>query len=250
MKAVAIIQARMRSSRLPGKVMADLAGMPMLEHVVRRTQRAKSVELVVVATSVNPEDDVISAFCKDAVILCFRGSEDDVLDRYYQAAVKYAADPIVRLTADCPLLDPDVIDRVMETFRECECDYASNTVVPTFPDGLDVEVFGWHVLERAWREAGLKSEREHPTSFIFNRPSEFRLFNVQNDVDLSGLRWTVDEPQDLEFVQQVCSHLGPEPVFGMKDILDLLRDHPELLNINSGFERNEGYLKSLLEDEA
>jgi len=249
-RTVAIIQARMGSGRCPGKVMAEVGGRPMLDHVVRRAQQATTIELVVVATSDRPSDDAIADFCAQHSISCIRGSEDDVLDRYYQASKAFDVDPIVRLTADCPLLDPAVIDSVVRTFRAGDYDYVSNALEPTYPDGLDTEVFGFGVLEKAWREASRMTEREYPTSYIFEHPTRFRLHNVRNDVDLSNLRWTVDEPKDLEFVRRIYGELGPEPSFGMQEILDLLRRHPELATINAGIGRNEGYQRSLEEDAA
>jgi len=248
MRSVGIIQARMGSTRRPGKVLADLAGKPMLYHVVKRAQQARGLDLVVVATSDQPRDEGIEQYCSDIGTPCFRGSEDDVLDRYIQAARLFEADRVVRLTADCPLLDPQVIDEVISAYSRGGYDYVSNFLEPTYPDGLDNEVCGREVLERAWREARLKTEREYVTVYIWKNPDLFRLFNVRNDKDLSHLRWTVDEPEDLEFVREVYKHLGPEPSFGMNEILTLLEEHPELNDINSQFTRNEGYQKSLLED--
>jgi spore coat polysaccharide biosynthesis protein SpsF len=243
----AIIQARMASTRLPGKVMADLAGKPLVERVVERTRLAASLDLVLVATSDRPSDDPLASHCAARDILCFRGSQDDVLDRYYRAASEIGADVIVRLTADCPLLDPGVIDSVVETFRSGEFDYVSNTLRPTYPDGLDTEVFGREALDRAWRKATLSSEREHVTPYIWKHPDQFRVGNVANEEDLSALRWTVDEPQDLEFVRRVYTSLGNRQ-FSMSDVLAVLREYPDLAEINGGFARNEGYQKSLRED--
>lgn len=248
MKTVAIIQARMGSTRLPGKVMADVAGRPLLYHVVKRAQQARTLDLVIVATSDQPADDVVARFCAEANIPCFRGSEDDVLDRYYQAAKNHEAAVVVRLTADCPLLDPSVIDKVVQAFRAGYYDYVSNVVPPTYPDGLDTEVFRVDALERAWREALVKSDREHVTPYIAEQPDLFRLGNVSYPQDLSGLRWTVDRPEDLEFVRRVHDYLGPAPSFGMMAILALLREHPELMEINSGIQRNKAYQKPLRED--
>ena len=248
MKIVAIIQARMTSSRLPGKVMADLAGRPLLDHVVKRAQRAHRLDLVTVATSDRPTDDVVACFCVERNIPYFRGSEEDVLDRYYQAARSFSAEVIVRLTADCPLLDPKVIDRVVRFFQAGDYDYVSIGIERTYPEGLDTEVLRWSALERAWREACLKSEREHVTPYLWKQPALFRLGNVKHKQDLSCLRWTVDRPQDLEFVRRVYDYLGPDPTFGMEEVLALLRRHPELQTINAGIESNEGYTKSLRED--
>jgi spore coat polysaccharide biosynthesis protein SpsF len=250
MKIVAILQARMSSTRLPGKVLAEVVGKPLLEHVVRRARQAQMLNQVVVATTTEPSDDALVRFCVENNIPCFRGQVNDVLDRYYQAALRFDADVIVRLTADCPLLDPLVIDKVVGLFSEEKCDYASNVHPPTFPDGLDTEVFGMNVLRQAWQEARLTSEREHVTAYIWKRPKVFRLVNLRNEVDTSSLRWTVDELCDLEFVQAVYLHLyraGQAP-FRMADILALLEREPALKEINAGLERNEGYAKSIRED--
>lgn len=247
MKTVAIIQARMASSRLPGKVMADIAGKPMLFHVVTRAKQARNIDLVIVATSIGTDDDPVEHFCREADIPCFRGSLDDVLDRFYQAARHFQGDTIVRLTADCPLLDPRVIERTVETFLAGNCDYASNALTCTYPDGLDTEVFSFRVLERAWAEATLRSEREHVTPYIRNHPDIFRLENVCNTCDLSSLRWTVDEAKDLAFVRAVYEHFG-KTLFGMEEVLSLLDRDPRLLELNAGIGRNEGYIKSLCQD--
>ncbi len=248
MKRVAIVQARMHSTRLPGKVMTELAGKPMLYYVVHRARQASNLDMVAVATSDQPADDIIAQYCGEIGIPFFRGSLDDVLDRYYQAARWYSADVIVRLTADCPLIDPGIIDRVVGVFQAGNYDYVSNIHNPTYPDGLDTETFTLQAIERAWREATLKSEREHVTSYIWKHPNLFHLANVENDIDLSALRWTVDEPQDLEFVRRIYHYLGPTSSFGMIEVLALLRKHPDLNGVNAEFERNEGYHKSLRED--
>ncbi|MGD0657626.1 MAG: glycosyltransferase family protein [Syntrophorhabdales bacterium] len=243
---VAVIQARMSSTRLPAKVLMDIAGKPMLYHVVMRARRAKRINLVTVATSTHPDDDPVSLFCSAGEVPCFRGSLDDVLDRFYQAARHFNAGAVVRITADCPLLDPEVMDRVVQAFLEVNVDYASNTLKCTYPDGLDVEVFSMDSLEKAWRQAELKSEREHVTPFIYNHQDIFSALNVRHATDLSALRWTVDEKEDLAFVRAVYDRLGT--IFGMKEVLSLVRQFPELQATNAGFVRNEGYLKSLQED--
>lgn len=248
MKTIVILQARMGSTRLPNKVMADLAGEPLLARVIQRAQAISGVDQVVVATTTAERDrpllDLARRYGADALA----GSEDDVLDRYTQTARAFGAQVIVRVTGDCPLLDPQVSGRVLARFCQGDVDYASNTLTPTFPDGLDTEVFSRAALERAWREAQLTSEREHVTPYIWKNPDKFRLANVTNDVNLFGWRWTVDEPADLEFVRAVYSHFET-PQFGMQDILNLLREHPELSDINAGFARNEGYEKSLRADQ-
>jgi spore coat polysaccharide biosynthesis protein SpsF len=230
-------------------VLMDIAGHPMLRHVVSRVYQAEMLDEVVVATSDNVSDDSVAALCEQEGIPCFRGSENDVLDRYYQAARWLGADRIVRITADCPLIDPVVVGKVVAVYLDGGCDYASNTIERTYPDGLDTEVFSFEALERAWREARLMSEREHVTSYIWKNRGLFKLRQVTQEADLSDLRWTVDEPEDLEFVRRVYEHLyQPDQVFLMEDIVRLLERHPELLEINQGFGVNEGYLRSLQED--
>jgi len=225
----------------------DIAGRPMLFHVVSRVQWAKTINLVAVATSIHPEDDTIEAFCREKDIPCYRGNLDDVLDRYYQAACEYGADVIVRLTADCPLLDHDLIDKVVKVFHSGDADYASNALECTYPDGLDTEVFSRSALEDAWQNAKLMSEREHVTAYIYKHPEWFRIAKIKNIEDLSALRWTVDEPDDLAFVRSVFQHMGSSD-FGMADVVDLLQRQPELVRFNSHVGRNEGYGKSLAED--
>lgn len=250
MSVVAVLQARTGSSRLPGKVMADLAGEPLLARVIERAQAVPGVQTVVVATTAAERDRSILDLAKACGAKAYAGSEEDVLDRYYQAVRQLGGEVVVRLTGDCPLLDPRVSARVLERFLKGDVDYASNTLVPTFPDGLDTEVFSFAALERAWRESVLASEREHVTPYIWKNPSKFRLAGITDEVDRSGLRWTVDEAQDLEFVRAVYKHLyrdGEQP-FGMDEVLALLETKPELKVMNTGFSRNEGYEKSLRED--
>jgi spore coat polysaccharide biosynthesis protein SpsF len=244
MNVVAIIQSRMGSSRFPGKVMMEIAGRPMLFRVVERVRKASMVNLVTIATSIKSVDDPIFSYCEEEGIPCFRGSEEDVLDRFYRAAKHFQADVVVRLTSDCPLHDPVIIDLTVETLLEGDVDFVSGGMKTTYPDGLDAAAFRIDVLESTWREAKLKSEREHVTPYIYHHPEIFRMKTIHHTEDLSYLRWTVDEPQDLEFVRAVYAHFGDE-AFGMKEVLDLLRRHPELNRINAGITRNEGYLKSL-----
>ena len=247
-KVVAIVQARMGSSRCPGKVLADVVGRPLLWHVVQRARRVRAVDQVIVATTAKPADDAVEAFCEQHEISCFRGSENDVLDRYYQAAKNSRAEAVVRITADCPVLDSEVVDRVMEVYLAGGYDYVTNGLVFTYPDGLEAEVFSFAALEKTWREARRAADREHASMYM-QTSGLFRVKNVENDVDLSArnLRWTVDEPQDLEFVRAVYARLYSErrPFFGLKEILELLDREPELEAINGGFIRNEGYYKTL-----
>ncbi len=247
MHTVAIIQARMGSTRLPGKVLADVCGRPLLARVIERARAIQNVDRVVVATTAGDHDRSVLEVARQHGVDAFAGNEDDVLDRFYQAAKAYCAQMIVRLTADCPLLDPGVSGRVVAVFSSGAYDYVSNTLTRTFPDGLDTEVFSFAALDRAWTEAGLVSEREHVTPYIWKHPEHFRVANVSGERDLSEHRWTVDEPRDLEFVRAVYAKLG-EGDFGMAEVLGLLASHPELSTVNAGITLNEGYLKSLRED--
>jgi glutamate-1-semialdehyde aminotransferase/spore coat polysaccharide biosynthesis protein SpsF (cytidylyltransferase family) len=242
---VAIVQARMGSSRLPGKTIADVAGRPLLLHVVERVQRARRVDKVVVATTDQSSDDPIATLCQLAGIQYFRGSEDDVLDRFYRTAQANTADIVVRITADCPLIDPAVIDKVIARFQVGDCDYVSNVLRYTYPDGLDTEAFSFAALERAWREAKKPSEREHVTPYL--RAEKFRMANVESEspVPLGKYRWTVDIPADLEFVRRIYEAFSGNNDFGYQDLFHLLRERPELATIQADTITNEGYYKSL-----
>lgn len=256
MKTVAIIQARMGSTRLPGKMMLDIGGKPAVQHVFERVRCAKNIHEVWLATTTNPADDTLVLWAKNFGVPCFRGSENDVLDRYYQTAKKAEADVVVRVTADCPLADPMVIDQVVGVFVHGGYDYVSNVHPPTFPDGLDIEVFSVGVLERAWQEATLHSEREHVTPYIWKHPEVFRIQNVSyqplaTSVDLSHHRWTLDTVEDLEFIRRIMDELKRRstPVsMGMHSVFDILAQHPDWLLVNAGHARNEGYTKSLEEE--
>lgn len=243
-----LIQARMGSSRFPGKVLHDLSGRPMLWQVVQRVRRAKKVDKVVVATTNRAADDPIADYCKTEGIACFRGNEMDVLDRFYQAAKAYAADVVVRITSDCPLIDPVVIDRVVARFELGDCDYASNAVHYTYPDGLDTEVFSFAALERAWREACKPSDREHVTSYHLGS-GKFRIASVESEVPVSPtkFRWTVDHPEDLEFVRKIYENFSSSPEFGFQEVFALLKERPELGTLQTEICANEGLYKSLYE---
>lgn len=233
MRVVAVIQARMGSSRLPGKVLMDIAGRSMLARVVERVQRAPGIHEVVVATTVAPADDAVAAEAGRLGVTCFRGSEQDVLDRYYQCAQAHAAQVIVRVTADCPLLDPEVTGHVVAAFLEHRPDYASNTLERTYPRGLDTEVFSMDALTRAWREALQPHQREHVTPYFYENPDLFTLLSVTDcDGEYGHHRWTVDTADDLRFVRAVYEALGGD-LFGRHEILPLLAKRPELAAINA-----------------
>jgi spore coat polysaccharide biosynthesis protein SpsF len=244
-RVIAVIQARVGSQRLPGKVLHDVGGAPLLSRVIERVQAASTVDGVVVATTDADEDDPVAALAVKSGAGVYRGSADDVLDRMYRAALVAGADVVVRITADDPFKDPDVIDAVVgAVLADPNVDYASNTIEPTFPEGVDVECLRMGALESAWRRATLPSDREHVTPFVWRQPDAFRLRSVRNGTDLSGLRWTIDHPADLEFARAVQARL-PVGDLSMAAVLDVLDAHPELQALNAMFERNEGYQRSL-----
>jgi len=235
MKVVAIIQARMGSTRLPGKVMKPILGKPVILWVLERVSLSNLINEIVVAIPSGRENDVIVDTIKeyDDKIIISRGSEDDVLDRYYNAAVQTNADVIVRITSDCPLIDPVVVNHIVKQFLNNDCDYCSNNLKRTYPIGLDTEVFSFDALAKAWGEAKNDYEREHVTPYIKENPDKFKLLNVSNDVDLSHLRWTLDTKEDFEFIKVIYERIYPKKhMFFMKDILDLLQKEPELIKIN------------------
>ena len=242
---VAIIQARMGSTRLPGKVMKAILGTPMLFMQIERVQRAHSIDRLIVATSSEEGDDVLADECDRRRIAVYRGSSSDVLARYVKAAAALEPEAIVRLTGDCPLTDWTVIDTVVQTYQAGDFQYVSNTVPPSYPDGLDVEVIDYRALQIADAEARFPLEREHVTTFIRRHPERFPSANVRAATDLSALRWTVDEPADFELVCAIYEALYPSgPAFETADILDYLERHPELSRLNAHIVRNAGLLKS------
>ncbi len=234
---VAIIQARMGSSRLPGKVLKDIGGEPMLFRVVVRARHAQSIGRVVVATTTDPGDDPVFDFCRKQGFPVFRGDPFDVLDRYYQAAIHFNAETVVRLTADCPLIDPAEIDRTVRAFQSAKVDFAANRLPPpwkrTTPIGMDTEVVTMAALTRAWREADAKYAREHVMPYLYEDPGRFKTLLVDHDPDWGDLRLTVDTPEDLELARQIYSLFGNAEDFNMEDIVNLLTDHPELSAINA-----------------
>lgn len=241
----------MGSTRLPGKVMKPLCGKPILWHIITRISYSKQIEKIIIATTDKEEDKVIVKLAEEMGVAFYRGSSDDVLDRYYQAARKFNVDPVVRITADCPLIDPEIMDNIIDYYLKGDYDYVSNGLKPTLPDGLDTEVFSFKSLEKAWAEAKKPSEREHVTSYIYNHPELLKIHNYENDVDLSGMRWVVDEEADYQFISEVYKNLYKDgKIFYVKDIIRLLEEMPELLKLNKGISRNEGYQISLLKDNA
>ncbi len=247
-KLAVIIQARMGSTRLPNKVLADIERKPMIWHHINRLNYSKYSPDIIIATTNLNQDKKILELAEQYNIKSFAGSSDDVLDRYYQTAKLYSVDIIIRITADCPLIDPKIFDQVVDLYLEGDCDYASNTRPPTYPDGLDVEGFSFYALEKSWKEAKLTSQREHVTNYITDT-GEFKLKNLSYIENLSHLRWTVDEKEDLQFVREIYKYLYPKKkIFLMNDVLKLLEERPELIEINKKYIRNEGYLRSLKKD--
>lgn len=234
MRVVCIVQARMGSSRLPGKVMMDLAGEPMLVRDISRLRRAKTLSEILVATTVEPADDVIEALCRRSGWVWFRGSEQDVLDRYYKAALSHRADTVVRVTSDCPLIEPTIVDQVVCYFltNHHRLDYVSNRIPrPSFPIGLDTEVFSFQALQQAWQQDGNPAWREHVTPYIYMNPSVFRVEGITSDMDRSYMRWTVDTSEDMDFVRKIYDHFESDD-FSWTDVLSVLERHPEWLEIN------------------
>lgn len=245
----AFIQARVSSTRLPGKVLLPILGRPMLGFQIERVQVCRTIDKIIVVTSTSPEDQAIAALCNTLNIDVFCGDLENVLDRFYQAANKFKPDHIVRLTGDCPLVDPAVIDDAVGLFLEKKCDYGTNCMPPTYPDGLDVEIFTFQALKKAYQEAVLPSHLEHISLFFEEQPERFKITNLAYGDDLSHLRWTVDETEDFEFVKMIFSALYPlNPLFNMADVLRLLSKKPELNLVNQQFARNEGLIKSRKED--
>lgn len=244
MKITAIIQARSGSTRLPEKIFKELFGKPILWHVHNRVQQSKLISQIIIATTTLREDDKVEAFCSSNKFLFYRGSSDDVLSRYYEASRKFNADVIIRITSDCPVIDPVVLDKMIEEylkeFKANKIDYLSNTIHRTFPRGLDVEIFSMDVLEKIFNEAREHFEREHVTPYIYQHPEIFKIKNFENDKDLSSLRLTVDTNEDFELIEKIYAALYSEDkIFLLEDIVQLFEREPELANINRFIEQKK-----------
>lgn len=238
----AFIQARMESTRLPGKIFKKVLGRPLLDFLIERISQSKEIDDIVILTTYKRDDDVIVSYCQDRNFPFFRGSEEDVLDRYYQAALDRELDAIVRITADCPLIDPEIIDQIVRTFKEAnpKLDYVSNTLERTFPRGLDVEVFSFPVLQQTAMHALKLEEREHVTPYIHRHPELFRLKNIGHTPLLNFHRWTVDTSEDFVLIRLILEHLYPShPQFRLHDILQLLDQHPSWIEINAHVEQKK-----------
>ena len=239
MKIVALVQARMGSTRLPNKVMKPIGGVPMIELLLRRLSASSEIGQVVVATSTDERNKPLVEYVRHLGYACEQGSENDVLDRYEEAAKAHSADVVVRITGDCPLVDPELVDECIRGFKAAGVDYYSNTNPPSYPDGLDVEVFSYKALEKAAKEAREPFEREHVTPYLRNS-ALFSIASMEHVEDLSSLRWTVDDPVDFVVIESVFQHFHPRTDFAWREVLDLQRQQPEIFSINKNTIRNEG----------
>lgn len=243
MKVNTIIQARCGSTRFPNKVFADINGKPLLWHVINRLSYAEMIDDVVIATTVNPKDDKIEKWCAAEKIKCFRGSEEDVLNRYYQASLTFPSEVIVRVTADDPFKEPAVVDRVIKKLIDEKLDLVTNNFPPSFPEGLDIEAFTFNVLETMENSTHDYFEREHVTQYVYHNPDKFKIGNVSSERQLSYLRWTIDNEVDLEMVKAVYSKRNPESsgLLLMDEILQIINKYPEIAHINAKVKRSAMY---------
>lgn len=243
MKTVAIIQARCGSSRFPEKVFANLSGHPLIWHVVNRVRNSSMVDEVVVATTTNPVDDKLYEWCVANSVPVNRGSENDVLNRFYETAKKFNADVVVRITADDPFKEPRLIDEAINTLVSETADYVCNNFPPTYPEGTDVEVLTFDALEKQELNSTSDYEREHVTQYIYHNPQDFKMLNLSNSEDLSYLRWTIDTEKDFKMVKTIYDNLysSDDKIFHMDDILKFLKDNPEVATMNSDVKRSAMY---------
>lgn len=242
MKVVCIIQARMGSTRLPGKVMLDLCGKTVLGHVIERVRKVKNIDEIVIATTTKEDDTIIVEEALKYGVKVFRGSEEDVLSRYYYAAKENEADVVVRITSDCPLIDPEIVDEMLKKFKylykENKVDYLSNTLERTFPRGLDAEIFSFNILEEAFTSAKKHYQREHVTPYIYENPNKFKLIGYKNKVDYSYHRWTLDTEEDFRLISKIYEELYKnEYIFSFSKVINLFNINPKLYNINVDIEQ-------------
>ncbi len=247
-KITIMLQVRMDSKRLPGKVMLPISKKPLIFHVINRLKHVKLADQIILLTTKKSTDDILIKIAEKNNVLHYRGSINDVLKRYYDCAKKFPSNTIVRITGDCPLTDPLLIDQMLDFYQSHKYDYVSNTLKPTYPDGLDVEIFSFKTLQKLQKLTTKKSDREHVTSFILKNKSQFKIFNFKNINDLSKFRWTVDQENDLKFVRKIYNLMKPKILFSSKKVLKLIEKYPDLLSINGNLIRNEGYMKSLKKD--
>jgi len=243
---VIIIQARMDSLRLPGKIMKEINGKPLLFYVINQLKNCLESSKIVIATSNTSKDKIVSTYVENLGILSFRGNENDVLDRYYRCAKNFSATEIIRISADSPLIDCNIIQKCKDEFYKKNADYVSNTIsiqhnkvyrnFNGYPQGQAVEIFSFNVLKKAWKESKNEFEREHVTPYIWNNPSIFKLSNIKNDTDMSKARLVVDYKEDFELVKKIIEEFPKDHIFSLEEIIDFLNKHPNLYEINSKYE--------------
>ena len=247
--SIAILQARMGSTRLPNKVLLKIKGKTLLELYINRVKQSRMIDKIVIATTIKSEDDAIEEIANKLGLDCFRGSENDLLDRYYQCAKEYQADIVVRLCSDDPFVDYQVIDRAIQIFKDNHVDFVTNHFEPTYPEGLDVEVYSIYALEKSWEEAKLLSEREHVFPYIQNHQDQFEIINFTQDRDYSHLRWTIDYECDYKMTKVIYDYLYEKKlIFLQEDILQLLEKHPKISEINAHIKRKEGVNRTKAND--
>jgi spore coat polysaccharide biosynthesis protein SpsF len=243
-----IIQARMGSDRLANKILKKLDEKnTILDYVINQTRKSERLETVIIATTKLKEDDIIENFCRERNILCFRGSENDLLDRHYQCAKKFSIDPIVRITSDNPVVDPEVIDLAIEKFEKEEFDMVTTCNLRSYPYGISVEVFSFNALKKSWKESTLPSEREHVVLYMQKENNDFKIFNLVNPEDLTYINCTVDNNDDYDLVRKVIFEINERPIL-MKHLVDLFKRKPELLKINKNSDPYEGHKRSFKND--
>jgi spore coat polysaccharide biosynthesis protein SpsF len=243
-----IIQARMGSSRFPGKVLMEIIDQEtILHYVIKQVKFCKMIDKIIVATTTLPEDDKICDVCSNLSIECFRGNEENVLDRYYQCAKKFSISNIVRIPADKPLIDPKIVDKIVEVFDSRMYDYVTNFLPSTVPQGTEVEIISFEAIEKAWKNAVLPSDKEHVTKYVYTHEKEFKIFNVKNEKDFSEFRWAVDEVEDLKLIKEIVNRIKKRPIH-TEDIIQILENEPQLKKINQSVSNDTGYLKSLKND--
>ena len=242
-----IIQARVGSTRLPRKILKKVDNnFTVLDYVIKQLQSSKKIEKIIVATTVLEEDDGICDYLSSKKIEFFRGSSKDVLDRFFQCTKKFSLDIIIRITSDNPLIDPDIVDLVIEEYQDKKCDFATNTIMRTFPYGTEVEVFSFETLKKAWKNAKKPSEREHVTPFIRNPENKFILSNIEHQEDISHLRYTIDRMDDLKLVKEIVKNILTRPIL-LQDVIKLHKNKPEIFEINKNI-KHDGYFLSLKKD--
>ena len=245
-----IVQARMGSTRLPNKVLMKIDdNNTILDFVINQLKSSKYLDQIIIATTNLPIDDKIINFAKKKQIKYFRGSEKDVLSRYYDCAKSFSLDSIVRITSDCPLIDPNILDNLIEKYIDSNCDFISPGFPRTYPQGsADIEVFSFEALEKMWRESKKPSEREHVCTYMYNNPDKFNILKIPNSLNFSNLKLSVDKVEDLKFVQEIVKRIHKRPIL-FNNVLNILKNEPELVQINKNYVLEEGYKKSIEEDQ-